>query len=156
MSKLDWRKVRPLDLRDAMEWCTKYARAKHNYSVDNIADLMGVNKWTLYKWIADADMPARLIKPFEHVCGVNYVSKWLVESAGKMVVDIPKGKKCGVNDLQRLQASYHDSVGELIRFYDGGADVEKTLSAIQAALEQTAWHRSNVQKYRQPELPFED
>ena len=71
MKQQNWKAVRPLDLRDAMEWCTKYAKAKHNRSVDSIADLMGVNKWTLYKWMAEADMPARLIKTFEHACGVN-------------------------------------------------------------------------------------
>lgn len=156
MSRQNWRAVRPLDLRDAMDWCTKYAKAKHNRSVDTVADLMGVNKWTLYKWMAEADMPARLIKNFEHACGIDYVSRWLVISSGKLVIDVPKGKACGAKDIQRLQTANNDAVGALLKFYDDLADVDATLAAIQAALEQTAWHRGNVEKYRQPELPFDE
>lgn len=156
MKQQNWKAVRPLDLRDAMEWCTKYAKAKHNRSVDTIADLMGVNKWTLYKWMAEADMPARLIKTFEHACGVNYVSRWLVESNGQMVLDVPTGKKCGTADIQHLQQDYHMAVGLLMKFYEELGEVDETLGALQNALEQTAWHQGNVKKYRQPELPFDE
>lgn len=156
MSKLNWRNVRPLDLRDAMDWCIKYAKAKHNRSVDNIAEIIGVNKWTLYKWIADCDMPSRLIWNFEFACGCNYITRYMVERTGKMVVEIPKGKACGAPDIQRLQETYHLVVGELMKFYGDQTNIDQALQAIQSALEQTAWHRSNVQKYRQSELPFED
>lgn len=156
MSRQNWKAIKPLDLQSAMEWCTKYAKAKHNRSVDTIADLMGVNKWTLYKWMADADMPARLIKTFEHACGVNYVSRWLIESSGQMVLDVPTGKKCGATDIQHLQQDYHAAVGLLMSFYEELGEVDETLAALQTALEHTAWHQGNVKKYRQPELPFDD
>lgn len=156
MSRKNWRTVQPRDLRDAMDLCLQYAKAKHNRSVDTVSELMGVNKWTLYKWIAETDMPARLIKPFEHACGTDFVSRWMVVSSGKLVIDIPKGKKCGADDIQALQANYHDTVGKLMRFYADLSDVDDTLAAIQSTLEQTSWHRGNVEKYRQPELPFDE
>lgn len=156
MSRQNWKAVRPLDLRDAMEWCTKFAKAKHNRSVDSIADLMGVNKWTLYKWMAEADMPARLIKTFEHACGIDYVSRWLVESSGKIVIAAPTGKKCGPRDIQELQKAYTDTVGHLLAFYEDLRDIDGTLAAMQTAMEHTTWHRGNVEKYRQPELPFDE
>jgi hypothetical protein len=156
MSKRNWKAVRPLNLKDALDWCVRYAKAQHNQSVEGIADIMGVNHWTLYKWIGEADMPARLIKAFEHACGIDYASRWLVESGGKMVVEIPRGKPCGPHDIQQLQAVYHVTVGELMGFYEDAQDIDSALSAIQTALEQTSWHKANVQKYRQPELPFDE
>lgn len=156
MSRQNWKTVRPLDLQSAMEWCVKFAKAKHNRSVDGIADLMGVNKWTLYKWMAEADMPARLIKTFEHACGIDYVSRWLVESSGKLVVAVPTGKKCGADDIQTLQAAYHTTVGEVMKFYQELTDVDDALAALATALEHTSWHKGNIEKYRQPELPFDE
>lgn len=156
MAKRNWKAVRPLNLRDALDWCVRHAKEQHNRSVESIADLMGVNHWTLYKWIGEADMPARLIKAFEHACGIDYASRWLVESGGKMVIEIPRGKHCGPHDIQQLQAVYHIAVGELMGFYEDAKDIESALSAIQSALEQTSWHKHNVEKYRQPELPFDE
>lgn len=156
MSRVNWKAVRPLDLRDAMDWCVKYAKAKHNRSVDTVAELMGANKWTLYKWMAEADLPARLIHPFEHACGINYVSRYLVESRGQLVVDVPRGRKCGAKDVHELQTAYNQAIGELLKFYDELGDVNEALGALQTAMEQTSWHRGNVEKYQQPELPFED
>lgn len=156
MTRQNWKAVRPLNLKDAMDWCVRYAKARNNLSVEGIADIMGVNHWTLYKWIGEADLPAKRIKGFEHACGINYVSRWLVESGGQMVVDVPTGKKCGATDVHQLQAAYHAAIGELLRFYEDQTGVDETLAALQTALEQTAWHRGNVTKYRQPELPFDE
>jgi len=156
MSRQNWKAVRPLDLQSAMEWCIKYAKAKHNCSVDTIADLMGVNKWTLYKWIADADMPARLIHAFEHACGINYVSRYLIESRGQMVVDTPRGRQCDAKDVHQLQTTYNNAIGMLLKFYDELGEVDETLAELQNALEQTSWHQHNVKKCRQPELPFDE
>jgi hypothetical protein len=140
-----------------MEWCIKYAKAKHNCSVDTIAELMGeVNKWTLYKWMQEASLPVRLIKPFEHACGIDFVSRWLAMSGNKLVIDIPKGRKGTMEDIQTLQSATHDAIGALMKFYEDKADAEATLAAVQTALERMAWHKGNVEKYRQPELPFDE
>ncbi len=156
MSKPNWRNVRPLNLKDAMDWCVRYAKAHHNRSVEGIADIMGVNYWTLYKWIGEADLPLRLLKSFENACGIDYVSRWLCESNGKLVIDVPRGKKCGTGDIQQLQGAYHTAVGELMKFYQEHTSIDEALAALQAALVQTSWHKGNVEKYRQPELPFDE
>lgn len=157
MTGRNWKRVQPRDLRDAMDCCLEYAKAKHNRSVDSVADLMGLaSKWTLYKWIQEASLPSRLIKPFEHACGIDFVSRWLVVSGGKLVIDIPKGRKGGPEDIQALQASTHEAVGALMKFYEDKSNAEETLAAIQTALERMAWHKGNVEKYRQPELPFDE
>lgn len=156
MSKRNWKAVRPLNLKDALDWCVRYAKENHNRSVESIADLMGVNHWTLYKWIGEADMPARLIKAFELACGIDYASRWLVESSGKMIIDVPRGKACNGTEIHDLQNDYHTAVGLLMTFYTDLTGLDETLAGLQTALEQTAWHRGNVQKYRQPELPFDE
>jgi hypothetical protein len=157
MAKRNWKQVQPRDLRDAMDMCLEYAREKHNRSVDSVAELMGeVNKWTLYKWMQNADLPLRKIKPFEHACGIDFVSRWLVVSEGKLVINIPKGRKGEADDIQALQAATHDAIGALMKFYAEQTDAQATLFAIQIALERMAWHRGNVEKFQQPELPFDE
>lgn len=154
MGKPNWRNVRPANIQDAFQWCIRFAKQQHNRSVEGIADLMGVNHWTLYKWVGEGDMPAKLLRGFENACGIDYVSRWLVESAGKMVLEVPRGKKCTPKDLHDLQSAYHEAAGALMKFYRELGDVDQCLAALQTALEQTSWHKSNVQKYQQPELPM--
>lgn len=156
MSRRHWKKVQPRDLRDAMELCTEYARDKHHRSVEQIADLMGeVNKWTLYKWIESGSLPVRKVKPFEHACGIDFVSRWLAMGDNKMVIAIPTGRKVEANDVLALQESTNEAIGALLKFYKAEADEAQTLASLQTALERLAWHKGNVEKYRQPELPFE-
>ncbi len=157
MSKRNWKTVQARDLRDAMDLCLDYAKENHNRSVDSVADLMGLpSKWTLYKWVQEASLPSRLIKPFEMACGIDFVSRWLVVSGGKLVITIPKGRKGAAEDIQALQAITHEAIGALIKFYADQADADATLAALQTALERMAWHKGNVEKYRQPELPFDE
>lgn len=157
MSRRNWKRVQPTNLRDAMDWCVEHAREKHNRSIDQVADLMGLpSKWTLYKWIEAVNLPARLIKPFEHACGIDLVSRYLAVSGGKLVIDMPKGRAQTPEDIALLQEATHTAVGVLIRFYLDQIAAEETLAAVQTALEQLAWHRLNVEKTRQPELPFDE
>lgn len=157
MSGRHWHKVQPKSLRDATDLCLAYAKAKHNRSVDTVAEMMGeVNKWTFYKWIETGSLPARLIKPFQHACGIDFVSRWFVISDGKMVIDIPVGRKAVPHDIQVLQASAHDAIGRLITFYADHSEYIETLAALQTALEGLAWHKINVEKYQQPEIPFDE
>ena len=157
MSRRNWKRVQPRDLRDALDLCTEYAREKYNRSVDNISDEMGLSsKFTLYKWISDCSMPIRLVRPFENACGIDFVSRWGVISTGKLVIDVPKGRKGTPEDIQTLLAVTHESNGAVMQFYDNKISMEEALSAIQTALENTAWHKVNIEKYRQPELPFDE
>jgi len=47
-------------------------------------------------------------------------------------------------------------IGELIKFYAEQNNLDGTLAAIQTTLERIAWHKGNVEKYQQPELPFDE
>lgn len=156
MPKRNWKTVQARDLRDAMDLCLEYAREKNNRSIDQIADLMGMeSKWTLYKWIESVNMPVRMIRAFESHCGIDLVSRYLVASSGKLIIDIPRGRPCSSEDLLVLQSILNEAAGKLLRFYAEHSGHDETLAAVQTALEKLAWHRGNVEKYFQPELPFE-
>lgn len=155
MRKKNWRGVQAYDLRHAIELCIEHARDRHNRSIEQVADLIDANKWTLYKWIESGAIPANKIKPIEFACGVDFISRYLVVTSGKLVIDIPKGRRSGPDDMQVLQVATHDAVGALMKFYNDQADAKETLASVQTAMESLAWHKTNVEKTEQPELPFD-
>jgi hypothetical protein len=157
MAKRNWKREQPKSLRHATDLCMDYAREKYNRSADHIAELMGeVNKWTFYKWIETGNMPLRKLKTFEHACGVDFVSRWLVISGDKLVIDIPRGRHVGPDAVHTLQVALNDTVGALLDFYADKIGVEQTTAMLQTAMEQLAWHKLNVEKAHQPELPFDE
>jgi len=138
-----------------MEWNLEHARAKHQRSVDRVADLMGQpSKWALYKWLESGRMPAILIRPFEQACGIDYVTRYIGHSGHKLLIDIPTGKRASGSDINALQSSFTQAVGLLLEYYDGRAEAEDTLGALYTTMEQLAWHQGEIERHRQPEFDF--
>jgi len=151
MSRRNWKSYRPTSLLDAFRACKDFAQERKHLSVERIADLMGVTADALYKWLATGRMPSVLITNYELVCGVTFVSSWLANTAGNMVMPIPAGRS-DATDVQALQGVLHKAVGALIAFYAGQQDQATTHAALLAGMESLAWHSRNVDKYDQPEL----
>lgn len=146
-------RIQPKSLPQAIEMCLEHALTKQNRSVDQIAELMGLsNKWSIYKWVSNGRIPTILIRPLEHACGAQYVTEYLAASANKLLVDLPRGLKATEGDINRLQGNFATALGLLIRCYDGDADVEETLGALNTVLRSLAWHDKNVRKMATPEL----
>ena len=154
MSGRNWKRVFPTNMRDALRLCKDYALERKNLSVERIADLMGVSADILYKWLASARMPALLIPAYEHICGVDFVTRWLAGHAGRLVIAVPTGRTASVADMQALQEALHHAAGLLLQFYAGKAEAQATLAAISQGMEGLAWHRGNVAKHNEPELDF--
>ncbi len=154
MSSRIWKRIQPNSLRDAMRLCKDYAHEKKNYSVERIADLMGITADLLYKWLANGRMPAASIPLYEHVCGINFVTRWLAASTGHLMIAIPSGRNASAQDMQQLQEVINTAVGKLLQFYGGKAVADETLAAIQQGMEGLAWHKGNVEKHLQPEFQF--
>lgn len=156
MRTRNWKLVRPNNLPHAMDLCLQHAREHHNRSVDNVADLMGLpNKWRLYKWVEEANLPSNLLRGFEHACGCDFVTRYLAHSAHRLLIDIPSGRNTSVTDLNTLQAMTTAAVGQLIEFAHGNATAEDVIAATTRAMEGLAWHRANAEKHAQPELELE-
>lgn len=149
----NWKRVQPTSLRNAMELCKDFAKEKHNLSVERIAERMGeADHWTIYKWLQTGRIPAVLIPAYEAACGVDFVTRWLAGTSGKLLVEVPTGRKLEPTDVAVLQDSLHGTVTALIEFYKGKAETETTLACITNALESLAWHRGNVEQHNQPQL----
>jgi hypothetical protein len=154
MTAKNWKRLHPTSLIHALRISKDYAREVNHRSVERIADLMAVTPDLLYKWLANGRMPAVLIPTFEHACGIDFVSRWLALSAGKLVVEIPTGRDLKECDLHQLQELLHAAVGKLMEFADGRGEAVPTLGALDSAMSGLAFHRGNVAKHAQPELEF--
>ncbi|WP_373389012.1 hypothetical protein [Pseudomonas alcaligenes] len=136
----------------AVEWSLEFA-LEHRLNAERIAERMGLpSHWVIYKWASEGRMPAVLIPAFEHACGINMVSRWLASTSGKLLVDLPTGRNCTADDMQELQVVLHHTTGALMAFYNGTADADATLGALQSGLEALAWHRGNVAQHAHPQL----
>lgn len=157
MSRRNWKRIQPISLRHALELCKDYAKERHNRSVERIAEQMGLaDHWSLYKWFQNGRMPLNLVRPFKAACGIDFVTRWQTASAGKLLIDIPTGRKADAVEMQILQELLNTAVGQLLQFYGGKAEAPDTLTAIQQAMEGLAWHRGNVEKHAQPEFDFQE
>jgi hypothetical protein len=150
----DWKRIRPISLVHAMRLCTEFALERHNLSVARIADRMGVSLDCLYKWLATGKLPAVQIPTLELACGCSYVSTWLAMSAGKLVIDQPKGRKASDSDLVEFNTGFAEALQMLGNFHQGKSSVQETLLSLQRHLEQAAWHHANVATHATPELEF--
>lgn len=148
-----WKSRRPSSLRHALELCKDCAKDKKNLSVERIAELMGLpDHWALYKWLQNGRMPAVMIPPYEAACGAHFVTHWLASSTGKVLIDIPTGRKAQPTDINQLQQALNQAAGAIISFYNGSVGTEETLNAIRVGMEGLAWHHGNVGQTAQPQL----
>lgn len=152
----NWKRIQPNSLRDALRLCKDHALEKKNYSVERIADLMSITSDLLYKWLANGRMPAASIPAYEHICGINFVTRWLAASTGNLMIAVPTGRNASAEDMQALQEVLTTAAGKLIQFYANKTDAADTLAAIQQGMEGLAWHKGNVEKRMQPEFEFNE
>lgn len=151
----NWKRLQPNSLRHALELCKEHARERHNRSVERIADAMGItDHWTVYKWLQTGRIPANLIRPYESACGIDYVTRWIAASAGKLVVDMPTGRHLQETDVVALHNGFGAALQLLTDFYAGKAEPEAAIAALTAHLQDVAWHRANVAQYTAPQLDF--
>ena len=156
MSRRNWKNVRPKSLVEALRLCKEYAQDKSNLSIERIADRMGVTHDSLYKWLGSGRLPAILIPAYELACGCSFASAWLAVSAGKLVIDMPTGRKAESTDLMSVNSSCAAALQLLTAFYvdPASTDADATLAALRTHLEQVAFHHHNVAQYAAPELDF--
>lgn len=156
MIRRNWKRIQPGSLRDALRLCKDHALERKNYSVERIADLMGITADLLYKWLANGRMPASAIPAYELITGINFVTRWLAASTGHLMIVAPTGRNASATDIQALQELLNTAVGQLLKFHGGNAEADATLSAIQQGMEGLAWHKGNVEKHLQPEFQFNE
>lgn len=143
-------------LRDALDRCTAAADANRR-PAKVMTDLMGVELKTYYRWLSDLSMPLNRVLQFEEFCNARYVSEYLCIADGRrIVIEIPTGRRPGVENLAALQSAFAEAVAVLCRYYDSGEEQMEAIAALTHAITQAAYHRENVTKDRAPELPFDE
>ncbi|WP_103035253.1 hypothetical protein [Castellaniella caeni] len=148
----NWKRVYPNSVIEALRLCKDHALEKRHLSVERIAELMGVTADALYKWLSTGRMPVALLPGYENACGIDLVSRYLATSSGRLVIDMPTGKRPDADSLQELQMALHKAVGALLTHYNLGADPAETTAAVMAGLEQLAYHHHNIQQGAAPQL----
>lgn len=148
----NWKTLRPNSTQAAIKLCLEYADAKFNRSIDNVADLTGTTNWAIYKWMANNSMPSQMIRPFEHACGIDYVTQYLAASGGKLLIEIPRGVRVKDDQVLALQTNFNEAINLLANFYKSKAGPDDTVAALMSVMSQLAGHRENVSKYDAPEL----
>jgi hypothetical protein len=157
MPRKNWKRVQATSLRHALELCLAYAKDKNNLGVERVADLMGIpNHWALYKYLENGRMPAILIRPFEHACGINFITQYLAHSDNNLLVRIPTGKKATGFELSELGAVINETNQLLHLFYEGKKEANEVIDSIFSVMENLAYHKGNIEKQQQPELDFEN
>ncbi|OXI36738.1 hypothetical protein [Burkholderia aenigmatica] len=155
MRKRTWKSLHATSLSEAFELCVEYA-AERRRPAKVLADLMGVELKTMYRWLADTSMPLNRVRQFEEFCGARFISEYLCIADGRrIVIEIPTGRRPGVVDLASLQAAFAEAAAVLCRYYASGREQAEASTALTHAMAHAGYHRENVMKDRAPELLFE-
>lgn len=153
MTRRNSRRDNPVNIRHALELCVNHAKSKHNLGVERIVDLMGESSTsTVYKWLESGRMPVMKLRAFENVCDVDYVTHYLAHSAGYLLLKVPTGRKAEHRDLNELSQFVHEALGLLCNFYDSHEGADETMAALTQLMEDLAFQRGNIEKFKQPEL----
>ena len=156
MTRRNWKALQPTSLRNALELCKDHAREKLNKSVERIADDMGLaDHWVLYKYLQKGSMPANLIRPYELACGIDYVTRWLAASSGRLLVEIATGRNLTHADIVQLHEHFATALKLLSSFYSRPDDPTAVLAALTTHMEHVAWHRQNVAQHINPQLDLQ-
>lgn len=155
MRKRKWKSLHAASLSEAVELCIERASERRR-PAKVLADLMGVELKTMYRWLAETSMPLNRVRQFEEFCGARFISEYLCVADGhRIVIEIPTGRRPGVADLASLQTAFAEAAAVLCRYYASGHEQVEAITALTHAMTQAGYHRENVTKDRAPELHFE-
>jgi len=151
--KPNWKSRYASNLEEAIELCADHAADKLRRPAKVMADLMGVELKTYYRWLAETSMPLNRLRQFEAFSGASFISDYLCLAHGdKVVIRIASGKKADHTDLADIHASFADAMSLLVRFYQHGESLDETVAALTCTLSKLAYQRENISKSGVPEL----
>lgn len=87
------RQAKATSLDHAIELAKRHAKERRLPS-KVMADLMGVELKTYYRWLLDNTLPLNRIAQFEALTGSRFISEYLsVLHGDRVVIEIPRGRK---------------------------------------------------------------
>ena len=149
------RQAKATSLDHAIELAKRHAKERRLPS-KVMADLMGVELKTYYRWLLDNTLPLNRIAQFEALTGSRYISEYLsVLHGDRVVIEIPRGRK-GSTDIAKVQSQTAAAIALLAKWHEDGSGINETIAALTNVLALLAYQRENVKKAETPELNFED
>ncbi|WP_102797338.1 hypothetical protein [Bowmanella denitrificans] len=142
----------PRSLNEALQACKEYAVKHANMSVPRLADRIGSTPDSLYKYLGLGTLPVNKLVAYEEASGTLFVTQYLAHSHGCLLVKIPSGRRASHKQLAELQKYSAEVISMLIDVNNDGGDVERTVEQIQLLMQDLAYHKTNTEKLRQPEL----
>ena len=98
------RQAKATSLDHAIELAKQHAKEQHRPS-KVMADLMGVELKTYYRWLLDNTLPLNRIAQFEALTGSRFISEYLsVLHGDQVVIEIPRGRKGKAADMAQVQS----------------------------------------------------
>lgn len=131
-------------IKAAIDECL--AQAKHNHYLDtnDIARMMDVDVWVLYKWVEKSRIPVEEIPSFEKACGCNALTKCMAAISGYLTVPAPTGGA----SVAKTSAVVHLHVASaMFEALESEADATRCKSAVKLisqAIESLAWLRHQI------------
>lgn len=151
MSKRNWKREKPYSITKALALTKQHGINEKNMSVERIADRLGENGDLLYKWIANGTMPVKKVIAFEEVCGINFLTQYLANSQGFLLVKAPSGRKAEHKDLAEFQLFMTEVAALIIRSMQGSCNAQEAIDAIKVLMEDLAFYQKNVAKMGLPQ-----
>ena len=150
------RQAKATSLDHAIELAKQHAKEQHRPS-KVMADLMGVELKTYYRWLLDNTLPLNRIAQFEALTGSRFISEYLsVLHGDRVVMEIPRGRKGKAADMAQVQSQTAAALALLAKWHEDGSGVDETIEALTNVLALLAYQRENVKKAGNPELDFGD
>ena len=150
------RQAKATSLDHAIELAKRYAKEQHRPS-KVMADLMGVELKTYYRWLLDNTLPLNRIAQFEALTGSRFISEYLsVLHGDRVVIEIPRGRKGKAAEMAQVQSQTAEALALLAKWHEDGSGVDETIAALTNVLALLAYQRENVKKVGNPELDFGD
>ena len=150
------RQAKATSLDHAIELAKRHAKEQHRPS-KVMADLMGVELKTYYRWLLDNTLPLNRIAQFEALTGSRFISEYLsVLHGDRVVIEIPRGRKGKAADMAQVQSQTAEALALLAKWHEDGSGVDETIAALTNVLALLDYQRENVKKAGNPELDFGD
>jgi hypothetical protein len=129
---------------EAINDCLKHAEEHFGMTTKDIAQTMNVNMWTLFKWLESGKLPLNEINKFEAACHARYITRYLADASGLILVTKPRNMEAPENALVAINKASSNAISAIAEYIGGTKNKQGTTKAIDAAIEVLVWQRSRL------------
>ena len=128
----------------AIQACIAHAKQELYRDIGDVAALMGVNQWVLYKWVQAGKLPAVHIPAFECACGANHLSKCLAAACGLLTIKAPPAAGYTQVDWTLAQWEVAKAMADAAGAAVDPGKTKQALKAVNAAMDALASTRHQL------------